>query len=125
MGDQHLRILLHERRHRLHRRLLLRHVHDDEVVGSHAHFHRMGSQQLRHVHAGAALDDLHVQAALAVLARGQGLVEAAMFGLGAPVGGEADHGEPAVGLPGRRAGGHRRHRREHDPTQYLQGDPPG
>ncbi len=71
VGDQHLRVLLHEGRHRLHRDALLGQVHDDEAVGAHAQLDGAGGQQLGHVHAGPALDDLHVQAALGVLAGGQ------------------------------------------------------
>ncbi len=126
MGDQHLRVLLHIGRHRLHRRLLLGQVEGDEAVGAHAQVHRIGGQQLRHVHRRTALDDGHVQAALLVLAGGQGLVESALFGLGAPVGGEADRGQASLtrrrrGLLCGRAGGEHRRGGERDQTRRLQG----
>ena len=46
----------------------------------------------------AALDDLHVQAALGIKPFGQRLVEAAMLGLRLPVGDEADRGGRRGGL---------------------------
>ena len=61
--------------------------HDRCAVGQ-AAAQRVRGQQLRHVHARAALDDLDVQPALLIGPAGQGLIEAALFGLGAPVGGE-------------------------------------
>jgi hypothetical protein len=66
-------------------------VHDAKAIGADAHLGRARGQQLSHIHAGAAWDDLHIQPALLVLAGGQRLIDAAMLGLGSPVGGEADH----------------------------------
>ncbi len=103
VGDQHLRVLLHEGRHRLNRRLLLGQVHDDEAVGAHAEVDGVGSQELGHVHAGPALDDLNIEPTLGVLAGGQGLVEAPLLGLGVPVGGELQ-ARQASGRGGRRRG---------------------
>jgi hypothetical protein len=111
VGDQHLRVLLHEGRDHLHRGLGGRQVQHDEAVGAHAHLDRAGGDELGHVHAGAALDDGHLQAALGVLAGRQGLVEAALLGLGAPVGGEADAGL-AVGFLGRLGAARRRQKSE-------------
>jgi hypothetical protein len=81
----------------------------DEAVGAHPELDLSGGQELGHVHAGAALDDPHVESALLVFAGGQRLVEAAVLGLRAPVGGETDLRAPALGLGlgrllGRRAG---------------------
>jgi hypothetical protein len=51
---------------------------------------RPGQQQRAVVHLRAARDDLDVEAASRVGAVRHGLVEAAMFGLGQPVGAEGD-----------------------------------
>jgi hypothetical protein len=74
----------------LHRRILGDQVEGDEGVRAHAQLDRAGGQQLGHVHARAALDDLDVEAALLIGPGGERLVEAPVFGLGAPVGGEPD-----------------------------------
>ena len=59
-----------------------------ETVG-HRHVDTAGQQQLADVEAGPALAQVALDAGLAVQAGGDRLVEAAMLGLGAPVGAEA------------------------------------
>ncbi len=99
MGQQDLGILLEEGGDGLHGRALCDEVQRDEAVGAHAQLDRAGGQQLGHVHAGTALDDLDVQAAPFVGPGGESLIEAAVLGLGAPVGGEAD-ANPALLVDG-------------------------
>ena len=116
VGDQHLRVLLEDRRHRLHAaRFSWARFMTMKLLEPMPRSDRAGGQQLRHVHAGPALDDGHVEAALGVLAVGQRLVEAAVLGLGAPVGGEADGGAagcaPRPSSPASRRPAARRRRR--------------
>ena len=70
----------------------------------------------------------HVQAALGVLAGGQRLVEAAVLGLGAPVGGEADRRQPVRMLDRRRrflTRGDQHERRQRQNLQTLHQSLPG
>ena len=62
----------------------------DEAVGADAEIGRAAGQQLRHVYLRAAFADGDVQPALGIQPFGQRLIEAAMFGLGLPVGDEND-----------------------------------
>ena len=90
MGDQDLRVLLHEGGHRLHRHLFGGQVHYDKSVRADPHLRRAGGDELRNIGSRAAGQDGHVQAALGVFAIGQRLVEAALLGLRQPVGRELD-----------------------------------
>ncbi len=89
VGDQDLGVLLHEGRHGFHRHMLGGEIHGDEAVRADAQLHRAGRHELGHVHAGAAGHERHLQAPLGIFAIGLGLIESALFRLGAPVGGEA------------------------------------
>ena len=90
MGDQDLGVLLEEGGDRLHRSSFGDQVQGNEAVGSHAQLDGPGGQQLRHIDAWPALDDLDVQVSPCIGPGRQGLIEATMLGLGPPVGGEAD-----------------------------------
>ena len=88
MGHQDLRILLEEGGDGPDRRAGRDQVHGGEAVGRHAQLHRARGQKLGHIRRRTALDDLDVQAPLLIGAGRQGLIEAAVIGLGPPVQGE-------------------------------------
>jgi glucokinase len=87
---QDLRVLLERRHHRAHRRARLHKIEWEKAVAAHRHVDRAGRDQLLVVDAGPTLMDHHLEAALLVQAGGERLIEAAVLGLGLPVGREHD-----------------------------------
>jgi hypothetical protein len=59
-------------------------------IGAHEKIYLADRQQDAVVHVGAARQDRHVESVLLVCAVGERLIEAAVFGLGEPIGGKAD-----------------------------------
>ena len=95
-------------------------IEGDETVGAHAEIRGPAGQQLRHIHVRAALDDLHVQAALGIKPLRQRLVEAAMFALRFPVGDKADgSGGARRRCKGGGRGGKKKARRRIMPALYM------
>ena len=88
MADQHLRVLLEDRRDGEEGRPLA-HVGEGLEAVRHHHVDPAGEQELAAVEAGAALAQVALDAGLAVEPGGDRLVVAAMLGLRAPVGHEA------------------------------------
>ncbi len=93
MGDDDLRVLLEDRGDRHDRHALLHRVERLQQVAAHVIVDPPRQHQRAVVHLRAALDDGDVEPALLVGAVGHGLVEAAMLGLGQPVGAERDLGQ--------------------------------
>ena len=89
MRDQHLRVLLEDRRHRDGRNVLLDRVEGLQRIGAHEEVELADRQQDAVVHVRPALHDGDVEPVLLVGAVGERLVEAAVLGLRHPVGAEA------------------------------------
>jgi hypothetical protein len=90
MGEDDLRVLLEDRGDVDDRDLLGRGVERLQQVAAHVELDAVGQQERAVVDLRTAGDDLDVEAAFGVGAVGDRLVEAAMFGLGEPVGAEGD-----------------------------------
>jgi hypothetical protein len=109
MGEDDLRVLLEDRGDVDDRDLLGRGVERLQQVAAHVELDAVGQQERAVVDLRAAGDDRHVEAAFRVGAIRDGLVEAAMFGLGQPVGAEGDLIRScAAGASGERGGQARR-----------------
>ena len=87
MRDQGCRVFLEGGADGDHRQALFDRLDRLQVV-AHDHVGAAREQQLHHVHLGPAHAHLHVQAVAPVDALGQRLIEAAVLGLGIPVGDE-------------------------------------
>ena len=85
MADQYLRIFLEDRGDGEERRLLA-HIGEGFEAVRHDHVDATREQQLADIEARPALAQVTLNAVLPVDAGGDGLVVAAMLGLGAPVG---------------------------------------
>jgi hypothetical protein len=90
MGEDDLRVLLEDRGDVHDRDFLGRGIEGLQEVAAHVELDAVGQQERAVVDLRAARDDLDVEAAFGVGAVGDRLVEAAMFGLGEPVGAEGD-----------------------------------
>ena len=90
MREQHLRVLLEDRRDRDHWDVLRHRVEGLQAIRAHEEIDPAGEQQHAVVHLRAARHDRHVEAVFPVGAVGDRLIEAAMLGLGDPVGAERD-----------------------------------
>ena len=90
VGHQRLRVLLEHRRHHHRGHRVLDVVEAVQQVAGHQEVDAPGRQQRPVVDLRPARLDGHVQAVLLVGAVGHRLVEAAVRGLGLPVGGESD-----------------------------------
>jgi hypothetical protein len=97
MGEDDLRVLLEDRGDVDDRDFLGRGVEGLQQVAAHVELDAVGQQERAVVDLRAAGDDLDVEAAFGVGAVGDRLVEAAMFGLGEPVGAEGDLGQVGIG----------------------------
>ena len=90
MRDQNLRVFLEARRHHDGRNIVLDRVETLQRVGAHEKVEFADGEQNAVVHVRPARHDGHVQPVFLVSAVGERLVEAAMFGLGHPIGAETD-----------------------------------
>jgi hypothetical protein len=90
MGHQHLRLLLEGGGDDLDRDVLLDGGEGLKHVSAHVEVDLAGQQQRAVVHLRAALGDGDIEAAGGIGAVGDRLIEAAMLGLGEPVGAEGD-----------------------------------
>ena len=88
MRDQHLRVLLEQRRDLDRRNVLRDRVEALQRVGAEEEIDLADRQQDAVVHVRAARHDGDVEAVFPVGAVGQRLVEAAVLGLGHPIGAE-------------------------------------
>ena len=90
VGDQHLRVLLEDRRDLDHRNVLLDRREGADQVALHVELDLVGQQQRLVGGLRAALDDRDLQPVFLVGAVGDRLVEAAVLAFGQPVGAEGD-----------------------------------
>ena len=90
MRDQHLRVFLEIGRDFDGRDILRDGVRTLQIVGGQEEVDLADRKENAVVHARAALPDGHVEPVFAIGAVGQRLVEAAVLGLGHPVGAEGD-----------------------------------
>jgi hypothetical protein len=121
MGEDDLRVLLEDRGDVDDRDFLGRGVEGLQEVAAHVELDAVGQQERAVVDLRAAGDDLDVEAAFGVGAVGDRLVEAAMFGLGEPVGAEGDLCQVGVGVG---AGGReRRGQRKKGRAKHFRSSP--
>ena len=90
MGEDHLRVLLEGGGDGHDRHVLGHGVEGLQQVAAHVELDAVGHQKCAVVHLWSARDDLDIEAACRVGAVRDGLVEAAVLGLGQPVGAEGD-----------------------------------
>ena len=88
MREHHLRVLLENRRDRERRDVLLDRTEALQRVRAHEEIDLLGEQRQAVVHLRAARHDGHVEAVFRIGAVGDRLIEAAMLGLGDPIGAE-------------------------------------
>jgi hypothetical protein len=122
MGHDHLRMLLEDRRDVDHRNALLHRAERLEKVAAHVEVHAAGEHQGAVVDLRSARQDLDLEPAIVQIgAVGDGLVEAAVLGLGEPVRAEDDRFLRCrgAGRKGERRDGEHQGFRRHP---YLQGE---